>query len=79
MNMRRDRLEIIREILKQAGGGSKTTKIVYGCNLNFKRFQAHVKYLVERGLLEAVELPEGSKVYRTTEKGLRLLNLLEGE
>jgi predicted transcriptional regulator len=79
MNTRRDRLEIIYEILKQSEGGSKPTQIVYRCNLNFKRFQAHVKYLVERGLLEAVESPEGFKVYRTTEKGLRLLKLLEGE
>jgi predicted transcriptional regulator len=77
--MRRRSLEIMREILKQAGGGSKPTQIVYKCNLNFKRFQAHVEYLVERGLLEAVDSPEGSKVYRTTEKGRRLLKLLEGE
>jgi predicted transcriptional regulator len=50
MNMRRSSLEVMREILKQAEGGLKPTQIVYRCNLNFKRFQAHVKYLVERGL-----------------------------
>ena len=79
MNMRRSSLEVMREILRQAEGGLKPTQIVYRCNLNFKRFQAYVKYLVERGLLEVVESPRGSKVYRTTEKGLRLLKLLEGE
>jgi predicted transcriptional regulator len=77
--MRRSSLEVIREVLKQAEGGSKSTQIVYKCNLNFKRFQAYVKYLVERGLLEVVESPGGFKVYRTTKKGLRLLKLLEGE
>jgi len=79
MNMRRSSLKIIHEILKQAREGSKPTQIVYRCNLNFKRFQAHVKYLVEKDFLEAVESPEGFKIYRTTEKGLRLLKLLEGE
>jgi len=67
------------EILRQAMSGLKPTQIVYRCNLNFKRFQAYVEYLVDRGLLEVVELPGGSKMYRTTEKGVRLLKLLEKE
>lgn len=79
MNIRRSSLEIMREILKQAERGLKPTQIVYKCNLNFKRFQVHVKYLVDKGLLEVVESPRGSKIYKTTEKGLRLLKLLEGE
>jgi predicted transcriptional regulator len=77
--MRRSGLEIMCEILRQAAGGLKPTQIVYRCNLNFKRFQVYVEYLIDRGLLEVAESPGGSKTYRTTEKGMRLLKLLEGE
>ena len=77
MVKRRNRLEIIADILSCAvGGGVKATHIVYRANLNHSRFRRYVEYLERRGLVESLDGPDGSRVYRTTEKGRLLLELL---
>lgn len=77
--MRRNQVNIIMEILRLCLKGEKITHIIYKSNLNFKRFQAYLQYLVGKELLEIVEVPSGPKIYRTTDKGRLFLKLLVEE
>lgn len=73
---RRNSLKISQDILKAALDGVKMTHIVYSANLNFKRCQKHLDYLLEKELITIEDWPKGIKIYRTTEKGKKLLRLL---
>lgn len=77
MEKRRNRVSIIVEILRLCLEGEKATHIIYKSNLNFKRFQAYVQYLLSKELLEVFEKLNGSKIYQTTEKGKLFLELVE--
>ncbi|MEM4481105.1 MAG: winged helix-turn-helix domain-containing protein [Candidatus Bathyarchaeia archaeon] len=76
---RRSRVEVIREILREALDGANKTRLMYRCNLNFGRFNRYLRELLDAGLLERVAAnPEaGMVLYRTTEKGRELLKILE--
>lgn len=65
---RRGRLEIIADVLLVAREGAKKTQIVYKANLNFKRVEKYLPYLVGIGLIENT-----SREYTTTEKGKEFL------
>ena len=67
----RSRTEIVGLILEAAnGGGATKTKIMYKAFLSF----AHLTTLQDNGL---VEYEGGMQTYRTTEKGMRLLDIYE--
>ena len=70
----RDRTEIITLILTSASrtSGVLKTKIMYEAFLSFSQLEEYVGLLLRNGLLEHDEL---RKTYKTTEKGLRLLEL----
>ena len=70
----RDRTEIITLILTSASrmSGVLKTKIMYGAFLSFSQLEEYVGLLLRNGLLEHDEL---KRTYKTTEKGLRLLEL----
>lgn len=68
---RRNRFDIIMEILSIAKGGSNKTAILYGANLNSKLIKKYIDELVEKQFLEVTE--NGPKRYKTTKKGLRFL------
>jgi predicted transcriptional regulator len=70
----RDRTEIIALILTSASrmSGVLKTKIMYEAFLSFSQLEEYVELLLRNGLLEHDEL---KKTYKTTEKGLRLLEL----
>ncbi|MBE9594879.1 MAG: winged helix-turn-helix domain-containing protein, partial [Proteobacteria bacterium] len=51
---------------------AKKTPIVYKANLNFKRVDAYLPYLVDKGLIENT-----GAVYKTTEKGKEFLHVLQ--
>ena len=72
---RRDRLEVINEILDVAVNGVVKTKIMYRTNVNFRQFESYVDALLEAGLVEVFE-KNGRRVYRTTQKGKLLLSKL---
>jgi len=65
---RRGKLEIIADILSVALKGAKKTEIVYKANINFKRIEKYLPYLMEKGLMEHT-----NGVYCTTEKGKEFL------
>ncbi len=70
--VRRNRVEIIADILKTAIEGSNKTKLVYSTNINFKMLNENLELLVERRFLEVL----GKRLY-TTESGLEFLRIYE--
>ena len=65
--MKRDRLEIIAQILHVAKNGAKKTHVMYQCNLSYNQTKNFINYLLETGLLRI------GNSYHTTDKGLRFL------
>jgi len=70
--MKRESMDICRDILQLTRNGAIKTRIVYGANLNFKIVKGYLSKLLSLGLLE-----ESRKGYRTTEKGLDFIDRYE--
>ena len=70
--MKRDKLEIARNILLICKDGAKKTEIVYKVNLNFKNAEGYLKWLIDREMI----LKEG-KFYKITSRGSELLSNLQ--
>ena len=70
--MKRDKLEIARNILLICKNGAKKTEIVYKVNLNFKNAEAYLKWLIDREMI----LKEG-KFFKLTSRGSELLSNLQ--
>jgi predicted transcriptional regulator len=69
----RSRSEIVSLLLDAAnGGGATKTKLMYKAYLSFNQLREYLSLLVENGL---IEYEEGMRTYRTTEKGIRLLQI----
>jgi len=70
----RSRTDIVGSILKAANGGrANKTKIMYKAFLSFEQLKEYLTVLQEKGL---IEYEEEQKTYRTTTKGIRLLQLV---
>ncbi len=67
---KRDRIEIIAEILLFCGQHKAKTNIMYKTNLNYSQLQNHLAYLTTLGMLTNEE-----SRYITTDKGYRFLEL----
>jgi len=77
---RRDRHEIIAEILKTAVNGKIKTHIMYRARLSYSQINEYLPLLVEKGFLDNAKVARGRKgnvVYRTTAKGLQFIENLE--
>jgi predicted transcriptional regulator len=71
----RSRTEIVGLILEAAnGGGATKTKIMYKAFLSFAQLREYLTTLQDNGL---IEYEVGMQTYRTTEKGMRLLDIYE--
>ena len=68
----RSRSEIVAIILEAANGGTTRTRIMYKAFLSFAQLKEYLSMLLEKGL---IEYEEGAARYRTTEKGLRMLQM----
>ena len=69
----RSRSDIVGLLLDAAnGGGATKTKLMYKAYLSFNQLREYLALLVENGL---IEYEEGVRTYRTTEKGMRLLQI----
>ena len=65
---RRQRLDIIYEILNASGKGCLKTQIVYKANINSKLAKKYVDFLLESGMLELERREDNAEVYKATGK-----------
>ena len=68
----RSRTEIVSMILEAANGGATKTKIMYKAFLSYNQLKEYLSVLIENNL---IEYRNGTKTFRTTEKGLNLLRM----
>ena len=68
----RSRTEIVSNILEAANGGVTKTKIMYIAFLSYGQLKEYLSILIENNLIEYLD---GTKTYKTTEKGLNLLKM----
>lgn len=77
MNRKRDRLEIIHDILhtiRNHVGIVRQTHILYKSNLSHQMLTEYVTELIEKELIEQKEDKKGKKHYELTDKGHSYLN-----
>jgi len=72
---KRTSLMVASDILTEAEGGAKKTRLVYRCNLNFKLIKIWLTRLVSKDLLEFQEGPP--RTWKTTPKGYRFISAME--
>ncbi len=68
----RSRTEIVSMILEAANGGATKTKIMYKAFLSYNQLKEYLSLLIENNL---IEYREGTRTFKTTEKGLNLLKM----
>ena len=68
----RSRTEIVSNILDVANGGATKTKIMYNVYLSYNQVKEYLSVLIENNLLEYLE---GTRRFKTTEKGLNFLKM----
>ncbi len=82
MSTRRSKLNIQLEVLKAVREGvDKPTRIMYAANMSWNRVRKVLDNLVDSGLLSVIENTVGNRSkrrYEITEKGISVLNYLEG-
>ena len=67
----RSRMDIVTTVLDAARTGISRTKIMYSAYLSYAQTIEYLEFLHGNGLLK---YEQGSKTYRTTEKGLKFLH-----
>lgn len=75
MGERREKLEIIKDILeaiRAKGGTIKPTHLLYKSNLSHDSMKKYVSELMERGMVGEKD-EKGTKKYTVTDKGLNFL------
>ena len=68
----RSRTEIVRNILNAANGGATKIKIMYNAYLSYNQLKEYLSVLIENNLLENLE---GTRRFKTTEKGLNFVKM----
>jgi predicted transcriptional regulator len=68
----RSRTDIVGLILEAANGGATKTKIMYKAFLSYAQLKEYLTVLLQNDLLE---YDDETQLFRTTEKGLRLLQM----
>jgi len=79
-NRRRDRHDIVAEILKTSMNGKIKTHIMYRARLSYSQINEYLPMLVDKGFLENTKVSRGRQttaVFRTTTKGLQFIENLE--
>lgn len=80
VNKRRDRHDIVAEILKTARGGKIKTHIMYKAKLSYSQINEYLNLLITKGFLENTTMQRKRQVitvYKTTKKGIEFLDHLE--
>ena len=66
----RSRTEIVGNILDASNGRASKTKIMYTAFLSYNQLKEYLSVLIENNLIEYLD---GTKTFKTTEKGLNFL------
>jgi predicted transcriptional regulator len=74
MAAKRDKLNIILDILRTCVEGASKTNIVYQANLNFRTVTNYLDLLVDKGMIEVKQ--DSNVVYMTTQKGISVMKEL---
>ena len=80
VNKRRDRHDIVAEILKTARGGKIKTHIMYKAKLSYSQINEYLNLLIKKGFLENTTIKRKRQIitmYKTTGKGMEFLDHLE--
>jgi len=73
---RRSWPEIVAEVLEATLTPSNKIRIMYRSNLNFERFNRYFYDLLRKGFIEEMNGSDRRVVYKTTERGRILLEVL---
>lgn len=75
MNKKRNRLEIIKDILEvlQRNKQVKITHLIYKANLSNNSIKPYLEDLLKNGIIEQID-DSGQKLFRLGEKGREFLN-----
>lgn len=74
----RNRMEIVANLLQIARTGALKTHLMYRANLSYLMVTEYLGYLLTSGLVEETVDEEGvTKVYRTSPKGLKYLQVYD--
>jgi len=79
-NKRRDRHDIVAEILRTAKGGKIKTHIMYKAKLSYSQINEYLNLLITKGFLENMTIQRKRQtitMYKTTKKGIDFLDHLE--
>jgi predicted transcriptional regulator len=79
-NKRRDRHDIVAEILKTAREGRIKTHIMYKAKLSYSQINAYLQLLVDKGFLEnntVMRKRQSITLYKTTPKGVYFIENID--
>jgi len=77
---RRDRHDIVVEILRSALDGKVKTHIMYKAKLSYAQLNEYLPLLIEKGFIENVTVKHRKqyrKIFKTTFKGMKFLENFE--
>jgi predicted transcriptional regulator len=71
----RSTIDIASDILEAANGGASKIEIMYKALLSYNQMKVYMNFLKEKGLLVYDNQHGEAQTFRTTEKGLRFLEI----
>ena len=77
---RRDRHDILAEILKTAINGTVKTHIMFKARLSYAQLHEYLPSLVQNGFLEDLKIKRQKrpkKIFKTTQKGIKFIKSFE--
>jgi predicted transcriptional regulator len=74
---RRSNIEIIADMLRVGENGAGKTEIMYTANMSYSQIQKYLKYLVEQGFINKVNMDDTMVAYQVTDSGLKLLKTID--
>lgn len=76
---KRDRIQILLQMLEVANVPTKKTHLMYGGGINYYQLEKHLGLLLQLDMVEEVHLEDDAVVYRTTERGRQFCELFNSQ
>ena len=73
----RNRMEIVANLLTIAKIGTLKTHLMYKANLSYVMITEYLDYLQESGLIQEMFGHDGTKLFQTSQKGLKYLEVYD--